>query len=106
MTFSCPDLTVALLPGYSADAEIILEVHEDVLRVPSEAVIEGPKVLVLGADGMVEERGIETGIVNWKHSEVVSGLSAGDRVVLSVNRDGVVAGARAVAQHGATAGER
>jgi len=106
VTFSCPDLTVALLPGYSADAEIILDVHEDVLRVPSEAVIEGPRVLVLAADGVIEERGIETGIVNWEYSEVVSGLSAGDRVVLSVNRDGVVAGARGVVQHGAIADER
>jgi len=69
-------------------------------------VIEGPKVLVLAADGVIEERGIETGIVNWEYSEVVSGLSAGDRVVLSVNRDGVVAGARASVEQGALAGER
>jgi HlyD family secretion protein len=106
VTFSCPDLAVALLPGYSADAEIILDVHDNVLRVPSEAVIEGPKVLVLGADGILEERKIETGIVNWEYSEVVSGLSAGDRVVLSVNKDGVVAGARATVEQGAVAGER
>jgi HlyD family secretion protein len=107
VTFSCPQVAETLLPGYSADAEIILDVHENVVRVPSEAVIEGPKVLVLDADGVIEERRIETGIVNWEYSEVVSGLSDGDRVVVSVNKDGVVAGARAtVEQHGVDAGER
>ncbi len=82
----------ALLPGYSADAEIILQSRDGVLRVPSEAVIEGSRVFVIGAEGTVESRTIETGIGNWVWTEVRAGLAAGDRVVTSLGTPGLVAG--------------
>lgn len=99
VAFACPEDTARMLPGYSADAEIILEVHDEVLRVPSEAVLEGPRVLLLSAEGVIRSRAIETGITNWEFSEVTDGLEAGDRVVLSVNREGVAPGARAVMEN-------
>ncbi len=80
-----------LLPGYSADLEIILDVHPNVLRVPTEAVLEGKKILLLRA-GMLEERRVETGLTNWKITEVKTGVAAGEIVVVSVGREGVKAG--------------
>jgi HlyD family secretion protein len=84
-----------LLAGYSADVEVILDTRDDVVRVPTEAVLEGPRVLVY-ADGRLEERGIRSGLSNWEHTEVIEGLAPGEQVVLSVDREGVQAGIRAV----------
>jgi HlyD family secretion protein len=83
-----------LLPGYSADVEILLERRDDVLRVPAEAVTGEGRVLRL-RDGHLEELEIETGISNWRFVEVLSGLREGDRIVLSLDRPGVADGAAA-----------
>lgn len=85
-----------LLAGYSADVEIILETRPDTLRIPTEAVMEGDRVLLFLADeGVLAERKIKIGLANWDHSEVLSGLEAGDQVVTSIDREGVEDGARA-----------
>jgi HlyD family secretion protein len=83
-----------VLPGTSADAEIILETRQDVLRIPASAVAEGNRVLVL-ADGLLDERIIETGLRNWRWAEVVGGLAEGERVVVARNTPDIKAGARA-----------
>jgi HlyD family secretion protein len=90
--FADPPGNEALLPGYSADVEIVLDVRGDVLRVPTEAVLEGNRVLVCRADGLIEERIIEQGLSNWQFTEVVSGLEPGELVVTSVDREGVKPG--------------
>ncbi len=87
-----------LLPGYSADIEVLLSSKAQALRVPAEAVLENNRVLLMRADGLLEERSFKPGLVNWNTVEVLSGLNAGDKVVLSVGRDGVVAGAYARVQ--------
>ncbi len=84
-----------MLPGTSADVEIILTVRADVLRIPTSTLIEGQKVLVL-ADGVLAERQVEAGLRNWDFTEILSGLDAGDRVVTSLDRTEVIAGAEAV----------
>ena len=86
-----------LLPGYSADVEIILAEQKATLRIPTQAITDG-HVLVLGDDGILQERSISTGIGNWEYIEILDGLKAGERVVVSVDRAGVVAGAVAVAE--------
>lgn len=87
----------ALLVGYSADAEIVLDVRESVLRVPTQALMEGGRVFVYSDNpGTLEERTIETGIANAEFTEVRSGLREGEKVVLSVERPGVEAGAHVV----------
>ena len=93
--FADPEDTRNMLPGYSADIEVILDERKSVVRVPTEAILEGNKVLVFTADKLLEEREIETGLSNWEFTEVVRGLEAGDKVVVSVDRDGVEDGARA-----------
>lgn len=86
---------VALLVGYSADISIILESREQVLRVPTEAVLEDNNVLLYRAEtGELEQRSFTAGISNWSYTEVLGGLKAGDRIVLSLDTPGVEAGAR------------
>jgi HlyD family secretion protein len=64
-----------LLVGYSADIEVILAVRENVIRVPTSALLEGGRVLVAGADGKLEERQVKTGLANWEFTEVLEGLA-------------------------------
>ena len=84
-----------MLPGYSADIEIILAEQKHTLRIPTEAILEGNKVLVLGADGLLAERQIKSGLSNWEFTEIQTGLKENENVVLTVDRDGVEDGARA-----------
>jgi HlyD family secretion protein len=84
-----------LLVGYSADVEIVLAGRDDVLRIPTSAIQEGGKVLVY-AEGKLEERAVKTGLANWEYTEVSEGLKAGERIVTSLERAGVKAGARVI----------
>ena len=90
--FANPDEYKALIPGYSADIEIIVASHDEVLRIPTEAVLEGNRVLVYPVSGVLEERSFQSGLRNWKYTEVVSGLEAGEQVVVSIGRADVKAG--------------
>jgi len=84
-----------LLIGYSADVEIVHASHEKVLRIPTQALLEGKRVLLYRAtDGVLEERVTATGLSNWEYTEIVSGLSEGEQIVLSLDQAGVKAGAR------------
>jgi HlyD family secretion protein len=83
-----------LLAGYSADVEVVLDERADVLRLPSSVILPDKTVLVFdGATGTLASRPIETGIANWEFTEILGGIATGDRVVSSVDRDGVVADA-------------
>ncbi len=81
-----------LLVGYSADVEIVHDVHAKVLRIPTQTLMEGKRVLLYGSDGKLEERVVVTGLANWEYTEVVSGLKEGDRIVTSLDRPGIKAG--------------
>lgn len=81
-----------LLVGYSADVEAVIDRHDDVLRVPAQAIRQKNKVLVLGADSKLEERSVETGLTNWAFTEVINGLEAGDQVFLTSDQDDVKVG--------------
>ncbi|MEZ5963191.1 MAG: efflux RND transporter periplasmic adaptor subunit [Planctomycetota bacterium] len=87
-----------VLPGATADVQIVLRRVDDCVRVPTEALLPGQSVFVVGADGVLEERSLELGTRNWQVSEVTAGLAAGDRVVLSIDRPGLAVGARVRAQ--------
>ncbi|NTV69286.1 MAG: efflux RND transporter periplasmic adaptor subunit [Azonexaceae bacterium] len=93
--FEKPAEAGKLLVGYSADVEIVLAGREKVLRIPTAAIQEGGKVLLFNADsGKLEERLIKAGLANWEYTEVVEGLSAGERIVTSLDKEGVKAGAK------------
>ena len=95
-TFDEPAKAGPLLVGYSADVEVILEVRDSALRVPTTALLEGSRVLLLEGDALVERK-LKTGLSNWQFTEVIEGLGGGERIVTSLEREGVRAGARAVA---------
>lgn len=97
-TFDDPSKLGRLLVGYSADVEIVLESRENVLRVPTSALLEGGRVLVLGADGKLAERKLKTGLSNWEFTEVAEGLAVGEKIVTSLERTGVKAGVAAVVE--------
>jgi len=83
-----------LLPGTSADVEVILEVREDVVRIPTSTLLAGNAVMVL-EDGVLARRPVEVGVRNWNYTEVTSGLAAGEEIVNSLDRGEVQAGAEA-----------
>jgi HlyD family secretion protein len=83
-----------LLAGYSADVEVILEERADTLRLPTSVILPDKTVYVFdAATGTIAARTVETGIANWEYTEILGGLAAGDRVVSSIDRDGVADGA-------------
>jgi len=83
-----------LLVGYSADVEIIYSSRENVLRIPTQSLLEGKRVLQYGTDGLLEERIVKTGLANWDETEITEGLSEGEQIVLSLDKEGVKAGAK------------
>jgi HlyD family secretion protein len=95
-----PSVAADLLPGTSADAEVILSARENVLRVPTSALLEGGRVLALEKDRLVEHT-LQLGIRNWDFTEVKGGLAEGALVVVSLDRPEIQAGARARAKAGA-----
>ncbi len=93
-----PDPTAPMpKPGTSADVEIILDKRDGVMRVPTNAVIEGKQVLLL-ENGMAVSRQVKTGLRNWDWTEITDGLSEGAAVITSLEKQGVKAGARVVAR--------
>lgn len=102
VVFDDPKAAGRLLVGYSADVEVILDVRTDVLRVPTAALMQGGKVLVLEGERLAE-RVVKTGVTNWEHSEITAGLAGGERIVTSLDRAGVKAGAAAVVDAAASA---
>ena len=96
--FDRPGDAKHLLVGYSADIEIVVSGRDNVVRIPTPALMPGNRVLLLTAGGPLEERKIEAGLANWEFTEVKSGLARGDRIVISLERSGVKAGAHAVAE--------
>ncbi len=95
LTDPAPEL--AWLAGYSADVEIVIERREGVLRVPTAALKPDGTLLVLDpAAGRLQARKVETGLANWEQTQITGGLKPGERVVLSLDQEGVEDGARAV----------
>ncbi|MDD2721025.1 MAG: efflux RND transporter periplasmic adaptor subunit [Gallionella sp.] len=92
--FVQPPSAENLLVGYSADVEIVHTRHENVLRIPTQTLLEGNKVLLYTADGTLEERTVTTGLANWEQTEITAGLQEGDQIVQSLDVEGVKAGAK------------
>jgi len=88
------ELAASLLPGTSADAEVILEQRVDVVRIPTSALLRGRTVLVL-IEGRLVEREVRLGLRNWQFAEVLSGLEPGELVVVALDKIEIEAGVRA-----------
>ncbi|OAI04206.1 efflux RND transporter periplasmic adaptor subunit [Methylomonas methanica] len=92
VTLRDPKDLAELLPGYSADIEVLLNQKERTLRLPAEAILDNHRVLLIDEDNVLHEQSFQPGLSNWSFTEVLSGLKAGDQVVTSVGKDGVAAG--------------
>lgn len=84
-----------LLPGTSADVEVILSVKDDVLRVPAAALFEGSTVFVVEHETL-RTRALDVGLKNWDFVEILGGVSEGDLIVSSLGEEGLVDGLRVV----------
>lgn len=91
-----PDTDIhQLLAGYSADVEILLDRKADVIRVPTESVMNGDQVYVYDpGTRRLKLTTFKPGIANWTWTQAVSGLKAGERVVTSVDRKDIGDGVR------------
>lgn len=75
-----------MLPGYFARVRVPIERGVEALLVPNTAIgtdQSGRYVLVVGPDNTVEQRPIEAGTSYGDQRVVLSGLSAGERVIVS-----------------------
>lgn len=81
-----------LRPGMSANASVVVDEVDDVLTVPNWAIRLDREtgeafVNIERNDGTVEEVPVTTGLRNEQFSEILSGLSAGDVVVVTSERE-------------------
>ena len=96
VAFTNPDDFSALLAGYSADIEIILDVRPDVVRIPTEAVMADGQVYVfLASQGEIAQRRIRGGLANWDFTEVLEGVQPNEQVVVNIDIPGLKNGAPA-----------
>jgi len=87
-----PEQTPAIIPedfqlkeGLTITVSIVVEEKNDVLLVPNRAITyQGIEayVQVVSPDGTIEPRLIQTGISDSQNTEVTSGLSEGEQVVI------------------------
>jgi HlyD family secretion protein len=73
-----------LLIGMSVDLEILVDRIEDAVRVPTMVILErgADKYVHVIEAGRLRRRSVTTGAGNWEWTEVTSGLTPGDLVIL------------------------
>lgn len=73
-----------LREGLTTTVNILIEERENVLLVPSRAIIRQGKdtVVQLVKNDTIEQRSVKTGISNWQYMEVTEGLNEGDVVTI------------------------
>ncbi len=75
----------ALFPNQFVNARLLVKTLQNVVTVPTSAIQRGSPgtyVYVINADSTVSVRQIKTGAVDGDLTEVNSGLTAGERVVI------------------------
>jgi RND family efflux transporter MFP subunit len=86
-------------PGMSADVEILVSTLQNVLAVPSQAVIEregrkqvyiaGGSTLRPGDKAVAHLRPVEIGENNWSFTQIVSGIKPGEYVITTPEATGL-----------------
>jgi HlyD family secretion protein len=88
--FSDKKETANLLVGYSADVEVLISARQNVLKVPTEAIMDGHYLyIVRPGDNRLVRKEFTPGLGNWQYTEAVSGVSQGELVVTTVDRAGL-----------------
>lgn len=84
---------VHLLVGYSADVEIIIQSRSEVVRIATEALQKDGHVYVIDpATNRLQYRQTKVGLGNWQFTEIAAGVRAGDKVVTTIDRQGLADG--------------
>ena len=79
------DRNLSIAPGMYANAQLQLARHDNVVTIPTEAlVLRGAEetVYVLDASNRVHIRSVQVGLRGSKLAEITSGVEPGDRVIL------------------------
>lgn len=92
--FLAPPADVQLLPGYSADVEILIAADADAVRVPTECLREGSIVFVVPPDGVLVSREVAVGLANWRFTQIAGGLREGEHIVGTHDQKGLAQGVR------------
>jgi len=74
-----------LREGLTVTVSILVEERNDVLLVPNGAITSRggqAYVQVVSPDGTTEERPVTTGLSDWQYTEVTSGLSEGEKIIV------------------------
>jgi macrolide-specific efflux system membrane fusion protein len=74
-----------LREGLTVTVTVIVAESSDALLVPNTAITTQGRqttVQVVLPDGTIEERVVQTGISNWQYTEVTSGLSEGEDIMV------------------------
>lgn len=92
--------------GMSADVDVVVATREAVLAVPPTAVMGRgtDRAVYVVAGGVARRRPIDVGISTWEAVEVTRGLRAGDKVVVTLNVEGLADGAAVEARPDAPGG--
>ncbi len=85
-TPAIPPEDYRLREGLTVTVSILVDERNDVLLVPNMVITtRGMEAFVqVIKDGITEERSIRKGISNWQYTEVIAGLSEGEKVVLTM----------------------
>ncbi|MEE9198958.1 MAG: efflux RND transporter periplasmic adaptor subunit [Dehalococcoidia bacterium] len=84
-----PSTDIALKDGLTASTEIVIDSLRDVLLVPSRAVSRSgdDRVVQVVVSGKLQERVVETGTSSEGQTEILSGLSEGEKVLVEERGD-------------------
>ncbi|HDR14661.1 MAG TPA: efflux RND transporter periplasmic adaptor subunit [Desulfobacteraceae bacterium] len=76
-----------LLPGMFARLNVVLENLDDVVTVPTEALVTRPKgrMIFVVEDGKAVARTVETGVESGNRIQIVSGIQFGDKIIIAGN---------------------
>lgn len=71
------------IPGAVVDLEVVMSSKKNALAVPVECLADDNFVYIVGKDDKLEKRAVETGFQDTFYVEILSGLSEGEKVVLT-----------------------
>ncbi|HET6334622.1 MAG TPA: efflux RND transporter periplasmic adaptor subunit [Polyangiales bacterium] len=95
-----PNPNRALWPNQFVKSRVAIEVKKNVLSVPAAAIARGPSgdfVYVVTSDNKAEQRSVKVESIEGERALLVSGLNAGDRVIVD-GQDQVKPGGLVVAR--------
>jgi len=87
-----PDMRV----GMTLEAEVVVNRKESVKYLPSAVILGkyGEKYVFIVDGNIIRKRVVETGLANWERTEILSGVSESDKVVIPLSSEELKDGMR------------